>query len=175
MMDKFDRIFQRQYMPPLMTVDMVDHRRQRGGLAAAGRSRHQNQPLFPLGERRNNRRRLQLFQRRAAFRNAAQRQRHAGALIKKVGAQPRPARGRQGTIQLTGSSQLPQLALVEQRRTQPLHVFCGQNGVARQRLKFTIDAHHQRLGGTKVQIGSIMLYTKGHKFIDIHIYLPDQK
>ncbi|BFO11833.1 hypothetical protein GGER_43430 [Serratia rubidaea] len=70
---------------------------------------------------------------------------------------------------------MPLLRLIKQRRAQPLHRLGGQDGAARQRLKFTIDAHHQRLAGTKVQIGSIMLYTKGHKFIDIHIYLPGQE
>src|SRR3546814_9345471 len=41
--DEFDRILDRQNVPGLMFVAMIDHRRQRCGLAGARRTDHQDQ------------------------------------------------------------------------------------------------------------------------------------
>lgn len=91
-MNKLDRIFQRENMPPLVPVDLVDHRRQGGGFAAAGSAGHQEQAVFAPQQRRNNSRRCQCRQRRAIAGNPPQRQRYAPVLQKSVYAQPNAAR-----------------------------------------------------------------------------------
>jgi hypothetical protein len=44
-MDKLHRIFQRQDMPVEMVIEVIHHRRQGGGFAAARRPGNQNKPL----------------------------------------------------------------------------------------------------------------------------------
>src|SRR5439155_10079761 len=49
LVQEFDRIFDRYNVMREVTVDVVDHRRLRGRLAAAGRSGYQHQPAGALG------------------------------------------------------------------------------------------------------------------------------
>ena len=87
---EFDRILQRQNVPRLVPVDLVDHRRQRGGLAAAGGAGDQKKPVVAPQQRRDDGRRRQLGKRRRLPGDAAQCERHPRALLKNVGSQPLP-------------------------------------------------------------------------------------
>lgn len=171
---EFDRILQRQNVPRLVPVDLVDHRRQRGGLAAAGGAGEQEKPVVAPQQRRDDGRRRQLGKRRRLPGDAPQRERHPRALLKNVGPQPFPARPVQRQIDLPQPPQALALLRIQQSVAEGLHALRRQRWRRRQRLQFTVDAQHRRMPGTKVQIGSIMLYTKGHEFIDIHITLPGQ-
>ena len=60
LVDVLDRILDREDVLVALGVDLVDHRRQRRRLAAAGRAGDEHEAARPLGERRQHRRQPEL-------------------------------------------------------------------------------------------------------------------
>ncbi|MCY1233708.1 hypothetical protein D9M69_413680 [compost metagenome] len=84
--DEFDRVFHRQDVTHVVFIAMVDHRRQRGGLARAGRPGHQHQPARLHAQVGKYSRGAQLFQREDLGGNGTE---HRGsAALRVVGIDP---------------------------------------------------------------------------------------
>ena len=64
LVDVLDRILDREDVLVPLVVDLVDHRRERRRLAAAGRTGDEHQAARPLGERREHRRQAELLEAR---------------------------------------------------------------------------------------------------------------
>ena len=62
-MHEFDRVFQRDDVDRLRLVDLVEHRRERGRLAAAGRAGHENQARLFLRDLVKDRRQAECLER----------------------------------------------------------------------------------------------------------------
>ena len=62
LVEVLDRVLDGEDVPVLLGVDLVDHRRQRGRLAAAGRPGDQHQAARAVGELGDHRRQLQLLE-----------------------------------------------------------------------------------------------------------------
>ena len=62
-MDELNRVFDGQNVGRLGFVDVVDHRRQRGGFTRTGRTGYQDQTAWIFGNFLENARRTQFFQR----------------------------------------------------------------------------------------------------------------
>ncbi len=72
---EFDRVFDGHDVLVPFAVDLVDHRRQRRGLAAPGRSGHEHEPARQLGEFGRPRAAARVRQGRAPRRESAERPR----------------------------------------------------------------------------------------------------
>ena len=100
-MHKLDRVFDGQDVGGHAVVDVVDHRRQRGGLTRTGRAGNQYQTARVFGDFLENARRFQFFQRQHFARNGTEYRsrtafgikgvhtetRHIGQFERKVGFQ----------------------------------------------------------------------------------------
>ena len=62
LMDKFNRVFDRDDMTVSGPVDIVDHGGESRGFSASGRTRHQDQPLVESAEICDNGRQIQLLE-----------------------------------------------------------------------------------------------------------------
>ena len=62
LVDVLDRILDREDVLVPLAVDLVDHRRERRRLAAAGRTGDEHEAARPLGERREHRRQPELVE-----------------------------------------------------------------------------------------------------------------
>ena len=122
---EFDRILQRQNVPRLVPVDLVDHRRQRGGLAAAGGAGDQKKPVVAPQQRRDDGRRRQLGKRRRLPGDAAQCE-TSPRFAENVGSQPLPTRPVQRQIDLPQPPQALALLRTQQSVAEGLHALRRQ-------------------------------------------------
>ena len=86
--EKFDRVLDRDDFPGLALVDVADHRRQRGGFAAAGDPCQQHEPALLHGDLFQDRRQSQLFEVGNLERDRPQHQRERASLAADVDAKP---------------------------------------------------------------------------------------
>ena len=85
---EFNRILDGQDMAILVLVDMINHRRQGGGLARTGRTGDQDQAARHINEIPKHRRTSQIIQGLNDGRNGAEHARRPPVLIKGVDAEP---------------------------------------------------------------------------------------
>ena len=72
LVDELNRVFDGQNVGRLGFVDVVDHRRQRGGFTRTGRAGYQDQTAWIFGNFLENARRTQFFQRQNGARNGTE-------------------------------------------------------------------------------------------------------
>ncbi len=87
LVDVLDRVLDRENVLLALGVDLVDHRGERGGLAAAGRAGDQHQALRPLGELGDDRRQAEIVEAADAFRDQPEDGRDGAALVEQVAAE----------------------------------------------------------------------------------------
>src|SRR5690606_40090484 len=88
---ELDRILDREDVRVLVLVDVVEHRRQGGRLARAGRPGDQDQALRLVDQFAEDRRAAQVFQRQHLGRNGAEHRACAAILVEGVDAEARQA------------------------------------------------------------------------------------
>src|SRR3982074_2235053 len=87
--DKFDRIFDSQYVAVLGLVDVIHHSSERRGLARASRAGHEHQSPGLVGDLLENLWRLEVFERQYRCRNDPKNGAGAALLYKRVHAETR--------------------------------------------------------------------------------------
>ena len=87
LVDEFDRVFDRDDVILARLVRVIHDRRQRRGLAAAGRAGDEDESLVQLGELFHDRRQAQLFGREDLRGNLAEDRGNAVLLVEEVGAE----------------------------------------------------------------------------------------
>ena len=85
--EELDRILDRHHVRLARVVDVVDHRRQRRALAAAGRARDQHEAALFLGDGLEHLRQAQLVDRADLHRDDAKHQPDRAALLEHVAAE----------------------------------------------------------------------------------------
>jgi hypothetical protein len=83
----FDRVLDRQDVSDLPWLIPIDHRGQRRGLAAAGRTSHEHQTARPISQFREDWRQTEFLERPDLFRNQAVDRTHGALLIEDVAAE----------------------------------------------------------------------------------------
>ena len=91
-MHEFDRIFDGENMAFFAAVDVVDHRRERGGLARTGFTRDQDQTTVDLAQIHHGFRQFELRRRTGLRRNRAEHRAHAVQLAHHIDAEAGNAR-----------------------------------------------------------------------------------
>ena len=84
---ELDRILDRHHVRRARLVDVVDHRRERRALAAAGRAGDQHEAALFLGDRLEHRRQPELVDRADLHRDDAEDQADRAALLEDVAAE----------------------------------------------------------------------------------------
>ncbi|MCY1454407.1 hypothetical protein D9M71_714710 [compost metagenome] len=97
--DNFDRVFQGNDVQRPLVVELVEQRRQRAGLATAGRPTHQDQAFTALRKNLKHIRQVELIQRGDTPRDQAKGDCRAIQLAKQVQAKAPKHRQRQGQVQ----------------------------------------------------------------------------
>ena len=87
-------------------VDVVDHRRERGALAAAGRAGDEDQAALFLRDPLQDRRQPELVDRLDPRRDDAQHEADGAALLEDVAAEAPEARHAVGEVDLLGRAEL---------------------------------------------------------------------
>ena len=120
---EFDGVFDGDDVIGARGVDAVDHGRQRGGFARAGRSGHQHQAALLLADLVDDARQVQ-FLRGANFRrDDAQNHADVAALLEDVDAEAAQARHAIGHIQLGGFLEFLLLAVGHHAERHREHLF----------------------------------------------------
>src|SRR5690606_15454636 len=171
---ELDRVLDREDVRVLVLVDVVEHRRQGGRLARAGRAGHQDQALRLLDQRAEDGRAAQVLEGQHLGGNGAEHRRRAAVLVEGVDAEARQARDLEREVDLEELlvvaallvrhdvvDQRVQLLVVQRRDVDPAHV--------------AIDPDHRRQARRPMQVGSLVLYRERQQFGDIHACpLPTQ-
>ena len=157
LVDVLDRILDRQDVLVPLRVDLVEHRRQRRRLAAAGRAGDQHQPARPIGEVGQHRRQAELAEGADLFRDQPVDRADRAALVEDVAAE-------------AGADRLDAEREVELHRLfEALLLRVGEHavdellGVGRRQLRHlqprqvAVDADLRRRGGGDVQVGPVHL------------------
>jgi hypothetical protein len=152
----------------LSFVDVVDHRRQSGGLARSGGAGHQHQAARKLRDVLENGRRLQFLQGEHLGRNGPQH--HAGAAVLHEGVDPeaRQIRDREREVDLQILFVKLALTVVHDVVDHRMHVLV----LHRRQVDaphVAMDANHGRKAGRKMQVGSVVLYAESEEFRDVHL------
>ena len=138
-MEELDRILDRHHVRASRAVDVVDHRRERGALAAAGRAGDQHEAAFFLGDSLQDRRQPQLVDRPNLHRDDAQHQADRAALLEDVDAEAPEARHAVGEVELLRLLEFLTLRRRHDRRAHRHHVVVLE--------ALVLDDRHQRRRG----------------------------
>lgn len=166
-MHEFDRVFDGQDVLLAVLVQVVDHRRQCGGLAAAGGPGHQHQPAGRLGNLPKHFPQSQLLQALYPRGNQAQHRTDAPGVPEGIDPKPRHTRQFMGEIQVIAGGECLALSFAHQFMDQRLHLWPFQ-GRARQRANIAIDAQHRRQPGGQMQVRSAPGSAQAQEFGDVH-------
>src|SRR6266480_4470931 len=101
-MDVLDRILDREDVVLPLGVDLVNHRGERGRLAAAGGAGDEHEAARALGEVREHRREAELLERADLFRNQSIDGGNRAALIEQVAAEAREPFDAEREVELEG-------------------------------------------------------------------------
>ena len=102
LVDVLDRILDGDDVLAPLGVDLVDHRRERRGLAAAGRAGDEHEPARALGQVGDDRRQAELVEWLDLFGNDPVDGRDGAPLIEHVAAKPRHAPDAEREVELEG-------------------------------------------------------------------------
>ena len=167
LVDELDRILDGENVILPLLVDLVDHRRQRGGLTGSGRTGHQHEAARPLGERREHLRQVQLLEAADLLRNQPVDRADRAALIEHVHAEARQALDAEREVEL-------------QRLLESLLLRVGQHAVgellgfrrihvsARQPHEVSVDTHLRRCGGGDMEVRALHLHHRVQQFRQRH-------
>ena len=166
-MHELDRILDGEDVAFLGLVLVVDHRREGGGFARAGRARHQHHAARLVGDRFERFRALQVGQRHDLRRNRPQYRRGAAVLHESVDAKARQVRDRERKVALQILFVELPLPVVHDVVEHAVHVFMLHRGQV-DALDVAMYADHRRQARRKVQVGGLVLDDKRKQFGDVH-------
>jgi hypothetical protein len=159
LVDVLDRILNRQNVLVPLVVDLVEHRRERGRLAASCRSRHEHQPARPLGQRGQDRRQVELFECFDLLWNQSIDGAHGAALVEDVRSEAGHTADAKRKIELERLLE-PFLLGVGHDAVRELLGLCRRQFRQGEPLQLSMDAHLRRRVGRQVEVRSPQVH--GH-------------
>ena len=167
----FDRILDGQDMARGVAVAMVDHRRQRGRLARAGRADHEDQAARLHDQVLEQLRQAQLFDGRDLALDRADHHADFAALLEHVDAEAAGVLHRDRHVELEVLLELRNLALVHQRIGDLLHHAAGQAGIA-ERIQLALDLDVHRGARRQEHVRRALFGHQLEEIPDIHLINP---
>ena len=164
---ELNRILDRQNVPVQIVVDVVDHRRQRGRLARAGRAGHQYQTARSARKIGEYAGRLQLFERQHARRNRSQHRGGAAILVECIDAEARQPRQVERKIGLQIFVVLLALRIVHDVVDHAVHVFVLERRQV-DAAHVAVNADHRRQPRRQMQVRRLVFDGKCEQFRNIH-------
>jgi hypothetical protein len=151
--DELDRVLDGHDVRAALGVDLVDHGRQRGGLARAGGAGDQDQPLGPVRERLHDGGKAEVLERPDLVGQHAHGRRHRAPLQVDVAAEAREPLDAEGEVQLVVLLELLLLDVAQQAVDEPLGLLRAHHVDFHDPLERAIDTELRRRAGGDVQIG----------------------
>ena len=152
LVDVLDRILDRQDVLAAFGVDLVDHRGERGRLAAAGRSGHEHQAARPIGKRGENRRQPELVEALDRFGDDPIDGGNRAALVEDVAAEAREAADAEREVELQRFLEALLLRVGEHAVGEPLRLGRAESRQV-ERLQLAVDADLRRRARRQMQVG----------------------
>src|SRR5207248_1434216 len=154
-----DRVLDRDDVLRLGLVDLVDDRRERGGLARTGRAGEQDDPALLVGDLRDDGGKPELLDRADLVRDRATDDRDDAALPERVHAEAGKAGDAEREVDLVLLVEFLQLRRVvgEQLLDEALGVLGGQSRSAWNRLELPEAADQRRRGDLEVEVRALEL------------------
>ncbi|MNV58603.1 hypothetical protein D3C71_1509890 [compost metagenome] len=169
-----DRILDGEDVSGRGAVAVVDHRRQRGGLARTGRAHHQHQPTRGHDDVLQHLRQVQLLDARDMALDRTDHHAHLTALLEHVDAEAPGVGQGDGHVELKVALELRYLALVHQRVSDFLDHSRWQAG-APQRIQLALDLDVDRRSGGQKHVRSVLFGHQLQEVADIHTqYFPNR-
>ncbi len=161
-----DRVLDRHDVARLVLVDVVDHRRERGRLARAGRTGDEHQTALLLGQPTADRREPELLHRRDAGQHAPQHETDGSALAEDVDAEASEPGERVGEVGLVVVEELVGPGLGQQCERDPLGVR-RRDRLAVPRLEMTVDPEERGRADLDVDVGCLESYGLSQQVVEI--------
>jgi len=155
----------------LVLVDVVDHRRHRGGFSRAGGPGEKDESLLPECEVVQDRGELQLIDRRNSKRDETHHRTELSLLIEQVDSEPGTVLEGIRRVQLLVPLEPCELAVIKDRLNQVSQHVAADCRVVGEK-KFPVNPHQGRSAHLKVQIGRVLLQHFPEKLKNLHGHCP---
>ncbi|MNN08727.1 hypothetical protein D3C81_1215890 [compost metagenome] len=165
--DEFDRVFDGKNVAVLGVVQVVEQRRQRGGLTRTGRPGDQHQPARYVGDTLEGFAQTEVLHGQHLGGNGPEHRAGATVLVERVDPETRHARHFEGEVGFEEFleilallvvhdvvDQRVHLLVIERRQVDPAHI--------------AIDTDHRRQTGREVQVRSALFGAEGEQLGNIH-------
>ncbi|VVN76138.1 hypothetical protein PS685_05308 [Pseudomonas fluorescens] len=165
--NELDRVFDSKNVMVAMVVQVIDHRRQGGGLAGTGRTGHQHQATGGFCNLAKHFPHPQVFHAQHLGRDGPKHRASTAVLIEHIDAETCHTRHFKGKIGLQVLFKLHPLDIVHDIVDQLmdlLGVQCRQIDAPH----IAIDANHRWQAGRQVQVGCTLFGAEGQQLSDIH-------
>ncbi len=165
--EKLDRVLDREDVAGLGRVAMIDHRRERGGLARAGRAHHQHQSARFVDDVLEQRRELEIVDGGNLALDRTDHHPHLAPLLEHVHPETAGILDRDGKIELEIAFEDRDLAFVHQGVSDLLHQARRKAGVThRIQLPLDLDVHRRARGQEHVR--GVLLGHQLEEISDVH-------
>ena len=172
LVEDLDRVLDGHDVPAYGVVDVVDHRRQSGRLARAGRAGDEHEAARLQGDPLDDLRQVQLLERRDLGRDLPHGHADAAALPEDVDAEAAQVGRGVGEVDLVVLAEAPDLLVGHDRRGDVLGVLGGERRLVHEE-QVAVDADHRRAPGLDVQVGRVARHHLAEQFIDgFHVASP---
>ena len=163
-----DRVLDRHDVAALLAVDLVDHRRERGALAAAGGAGHEDEAVGLGAQLRADGREAELVEAQDLERDGAERAGHSAALHVDVGAEAREVLHAEREIELVRLFEVDLLVLGEDRVAELLAVDRAERREL-QRDDVPVDAKERRRPRGDVHVARTLLNHGLEKLVEVDL------
>ncbi len=155
--DELDRIFDRDDVSLALAVDLVDHGRERGGLARTGGAGDQDQTARLFGHAGDDRRQSEVLEGADAEWNLANGHRDAAALLEAVSAEPGQVLNAEREIELVLHLEPLLLVFGQHRVGQLQRVLRAEQGLDARVHDVAVDAQLWAFAGREMQVRRVAL------------------
>ncbi|MNT44780.1 hypothetical protein D3C72_1813210 [compost metagenome] len=165
--DELDGIFDGEDVVMAMVVQVIDHCRQRGGLAGTGRAGHQHQAAGRIGHLAEHVAHAQFVHAQDSGRDRAEHRASATALVEGVDPKARHAGHFEGKVGFQVFFEIHPLGVIHDVVDQRLHLLVVQSRQI-DASYIAIHPNHWRQTGRQVQVRCALFGAEGQQFSDIH-------
>ena len=163
-----DRVFHRDDVGGARAVDVVNQRRKRGALAAAGGTGQQDKTAFRLGDGLEDRRQLQLLDRADLYWDHAKDHGNGAPLTKHVAAEAAEPGDAVGEVHLMLTRQARLKRPRQQRGCHRVQRGRVERAVLGDRAQVAVHPQYRIVAALEVEVGRPGLHRCGEKLGDVH-------
>ncbi|MNI51946.1 hypothetical protein D3C73_1066980 [compost metagenome] len=167
LVNELDGVFDGEDVVMTMGIEVIDHRRQRGGLAGTGRAGYQHQATGSVGHLAEHVAHAQFIHALHFRRDGAKHRARATVLVEHIDPKTRHAGYFKGKVGFQMFFELHPLGVIHDGMDQSLHLLVIQ-GRQIDASHITVDANHRRQAGGQVQIGCPLFGAECQQLSDIH-------